>query len=170
MKTYKKLLIPIWFILFFVYLFLLFIYQFSLIEKPTIMFTVIYICISTLISLFVIGVKSDNKKLSQFISILALAILFLCSIGVAAYVNHHKYDDFHKKEILLTGASRAFQSLNLQSENIVSIEVGEYTKKDAFPFRYKVKVVSSDSEKPYYFECSNDQCDTMIRYTYSVED
>ncbi|MFJ7662432.1 hypothetical protein ACIQXW_08530 [Lysinibacillus sp. NPDC097162] len=170
MTTYKKYLIPIWAVLFVVYLFKLFIYQISLYEKPTIIFTVIYICTSTMISLFVIGVKSNNKKLTNFISILAIMLLFFCSIGVAGYFNHHKHDDFQKKEILLTGASKAFQSLNIKSENIVSVEVGEYTKKDGFPFRYKVKVVSSDSEKPYYFECSDDKCETMRRYTYRVED
>lgn len=139
MKIYIKYLIPIWIFLFVVYLFILFIYQISLYEKTTIIFTVIYICTSTMISLFFLGVKSDNKKLTNFISILAITILFICSIGVAGYFNDHKHDDFQKKEILLTGASKAFQSLNIKNENIVSIEVGEYTKKDGFPFRYKWK-------------------------------
>ncbi|MFJ7730750.1 hypothetical protein ACIQXF_02525 [Lysinibacillus sp. NPDC097231] len=173
MKTYKKHLIPIWIVLFVVYLFILFIYQISLSQKPTIIFTVTHICTSTMISLFVIGVKSDNKKLTNFISILAITILFICSIGVAGYFNHHKHDDFQKKEILLTGASGAFQSLNIKSENIVSVDVGEFTehaKTDGFPYRYKVKVVSSDSEKPYYFECSDSKCETMVRYSYPVED
>ncbi len=170
MKTSKKTLIPIWIVLLVVYLFILFIYQISIIEMPTIIFTVIYVCTSTMISLLVIGIQSDNKKLISFISSLALAILFICSIGVASYIYNHEQDDFKKKEILLTGASSAFQSLNLKSENIVSIEVGEYTKGDGFPYKYKVKVVTSDSETPYYFECSDYKCETMIRYTYPIED
>lgn len=170
MKINKKHLIPIWIVLFVVYLFILFIYQISIIELPTVIFTVIYICTSTMISLFVIGIKSDNKKLMNFISSLALAILFICSIGVASYIYNHEKDDFKQKQILLTGASSAFQSLNIKSENIIWIEVKEYDKKDGFPYSSKVKVISSDSETPYYFECSDYKCETMIRYTYPIED
>ena len=82
----------------------------------------------------------------------------------------HKHDDFKKKQILLTGASSAFQSLNLKSENIVSIDIGEYNKGDGFPYKYKVKVVISDSEIPYYFECSDYKCETMIRYIDPIGD
>ena len=137
---------------------------------PTFIFTIIYICISTMISLFVIGIKLDNKKLINFISSLALAILFICSIGVANYIYQHEKDDFKQKQILLTGASSAFQTLNIKSGNIISIEVKEYDKAEGFPYSSKVKVISSDSETPYYFECSDYKCETMIRHTYPVED
>ncbi|WP_341323539.1 hypothetical protein NSQ62_08695 [Solibacillus sp. FSL H8-0523] len=170
MKTSKKTLMPIWIVLLVVYLFILFIYQISIIEMPTIIFTVIYICTSTMISLFVIGVQSDNKKLMNFISSLALAILFICSIGVASYIYNHEKDDFKQKQILLTGASSAFQTLNIKSENILWIEVKEYDKAEGFPYSSKVKIISSDSETPYYFECSDYKCETMIRHTYPVEE
>ena len=170
MKTSKKNLIPLWIVLFVVYLFILFIYQISIIEMPTIIFTVIYICTSIMISLFVIGIKLDNKKLINFISSLALTILFICSIGVASYIYNHEKDDFKQKQILLTGASSAFQSLNIKSENIIWIEVKEYDKAEGFPYSSRVKVISSDSETPYYFECSNYKCETMIRNTYPIED
>ncbi|WP_155593396.1 hypothetical protein [Lysinibacillus cavernae] len=166
--TSKRILIPIWIVLLVVFVFILFIYQMPLNAKPTLIFTAIYSFTSVMISLFIIGVTSNNKKLTNSISILAIIILFICSIGVAGYFNHHKYDHFQKKQILLTGASQAFKGL--EKRQIRQVETGEYTKKEGFPFRYKVKITTTVTEEPYYFECSDYQCETMIRYTQPMDD
>lgn len=162
--------IPILVVLIIIYAFIIFIYQMRFSNKTTILFTMMYAIFTILVFLFLKGMVIKNFHYLYTTVIVSLCLLFIVVIGSAVYFNSQKHADFHQKQLLLTGASSAYKTLNLDGENILSVEVGEYTKGDGFPYRYKVKITIKESEQPYYFECSDYMCSSMIRYNDLIEE
>ena len=153
----------IWIGLLSTYAFILFIYQMSFRETTTIVFSGIYVVFVIIVFLFLKGVKDRRTRYLYIGAILSIIFNLIVIVVGISYVNNQRYEDFQRKQILLTGASDAYEALNLDSQHILSVEVDEYTKGDGFPFRYKVKITTSEGDQPYYFECSNYECRTMIR-------
>lgn len=164
METVKKpRYILLWISLFLIYIFILFIYQMSFNERTTIIFTVMYAVCTILVLVFAHGLKNKKNRYLYTGAILSICLNFVVIVAGIMYFNNLKHEDFQRKQILLTGASNAYEALNLDSKKIISVEVGEYTKRDGFPFQYKVKITTSESDQPLYFECSNYECTTMIK-------